>query len=296
LCILEVFVKRIALLLACLLLPLTALAEIKFLDGPLADIGGLAQVKVPKGWKFVPAESCKEFMDQTGNLASGQERGVLIDATHKDGMWIFFEWDEVGYVKDAEKEKLDAAKMWEQMLEGTKQRGWEPMELVRWEKQPEYNPKTQRLEWALRLRAKGKEFVNFHTRVLGRKGVMKVVLAMENKDQAGQLARFNQVLDGYSFKAGNRYAEWTTGEKVAVGGLSALVVGGAAALAAKTGLLAKLWKVILVALVALASFFKRIWERIKRFWARLTGHGDDPKPPFGGDQLKGKGGQGPIVP
>jgi len=52
-------VKRIALLLACLLLPLTALAEIKFLDGPLADIGGLAQVKVPKGWKFVPAESCK---------------------------------------------------------------------------------------------------------------------------------------------------------------------------------------------------------------------------------------------
>ncbi len=289
--------KRIALLLACLLPPLAALAEIQFLDGPLADVGGLAQVKVPKGWKFVPEKSCKEFMDQTGNLASGQEKGVLIDATHQDGMWVFFEWDGIGYVKDAAKEKLDADKMWEQMQEGTKeaneerkQRGWDPMELVRWEKQPQYNPQTQRLEWALRLRAKGKEFVNFHTRVLGRKGVMKVVLAMENKDQAGQVARFNQVMDGFSFSAGNRYAEWTTGEKVAAGGLSALVVGGAAALAAKTGLLAKLWKVILLALVALAGFFRRIWESIKRFWARLMGHDD-------GDQLKGGGsGQGPIVP
>jgi len=85
----------------------------------MADIGGLAQIKIPKGWKFVPQKSCKEFMEKTGNLSNGQEKGVLIDAKSKEGMWSFFEWDEVGYVKDAANEKLDAAKMWEQMQEGT---------------------------------------------------------------------------------------------------------------------------------------------------------------------------------
>jgi uncharacterized membrane-anchored protein len=223
---------RAALLLPCLLLPLAAAAKIDFQDGPLGDIGGLAQVKVPKGWKFVPAGSCKEFLGQTGNLASGQEKGVLIEAERQDGMWVIFEWQGIGNVAGAGKERLDADSLWAQLQEGAKQsnaereqRGWDPVDLLGWGAKPEYDPQAQRLGWSLRLSSKGRQFANMHARLLGRRGVMKVVLAAEDGQQARQMARLKQVLAGFSFKPGSRYSDWRPGDKAAPGGLAALILG-----------------------------------------------------------------------
>ena len=46
---------------------------------------------------------------------------------------------------------------------------------------------------------------------------------------------FKTALKGYDFAAGERYAEFRAGDRVAEYGLAALVVGGAAAVASKTG-------------------------------------------------------------
>jgi len=107
---------------------------------------------------------------------------------------------------------------------------------------PHYETQTNRLEWAVTGKdlKSNVEVVNFNTRILGRGGVMSVVLIAEPQDLSAATDEFKSTLAGFSYSPGQRYAEYRPGDKVAKYGLAALVTGGAAAIAVKTGL----WKVI----------------------------------------------------
>jgi uncharacterized membrane-anchored protein len=72
------------------------------------------------------------------------------------------------------------------------------------------------------------------------------------------------LLNGYSFNAGESYAEYRPGDKVAEYGLAALIVGGAAAVAAKKGLfgvlatfLAAAWKFLVAAVVGALAWVRK---------------------------------------
>ena len=79
---------------------------------------------------------------------------------------------------------------------------------------------------------------------------------------------FNGMIGGYTYSPGFKYAEWRSGDKVAAYGLTALVAGGAGVALAKSGLLVKFWKLIVVGVGAgLAA--------LKRMWARITGKGNE---------------------
>ena len=65
---------------------------------------------------------------------------------------------------------------------------------------------------------------------------------------------------------GESYAEYRKGDKVAEYGLTALIAGGTLAVAAKTGLLGKLIKPIIIGVVALGAV-------LKKFWGKITGRG-----------------------
>ena len=60
------------------------------------------------------------------------------------------------------------------------------------------------------------------------------------------------------------YSDFRAGDKVAEYGLATLVAGGATAVAAKTGLLAKLWKLIAAGIAALIAFLKRGWNYFRK--------------------------------
>ena len=72
-------------------------------------------------------------------------------------------------------------------------------------------------------------------------------------------------MKGFAFKEGERYAEFREGDKLAEYGLAALIAGGGVALAAKSGLLGKLIKPLIVAGAALlgvvGSFFKKLFGK-----------------------------------
>ena len=110
--------------------------------------------------------------------------------------------------------------------------------------------------------------VNYTTRLLGRSGVMSATLVSSVDSLPSDTQEFKTTLQKFQYVAGEQYAEFKEGDKVAEYGLAALVLGGAAAVATKKGLwaviggfLAAFWKVIAgfgVALVAgVGSFFKR---------------------------------------
>ena len=75
------------------------------------------------------------------------------------------------------------------------------------------------------------------------------VALVANQDGIAATRRLQRALEGFSYKAGERYAEFRSGDKMAGYGLAALIGGGAAAAAVKTGILQKWWKL----LVGLAS-------------------------------------------
>ena len=213
----------------------------------------------------------KEFDALSQNLYAESELGALLSPQgQSDGFWTFFEFDDIGYIKDAAEEKLDADSMWSEMKENSdeankarKEQGYPSSQLVAWTVKPNYNAQTQRLEWAYSFRSEGqkKDTVNYNTRLLGRHGVMRVtVVPMGDLDNS--LPLFNTTIAGFEFKDGNRYAQFSSGDKLAKAGLAALVVGGVAAAAAKSGLLGKLWKLIVVAFVAVWQFLKKQWDQV----------------------------------
>jgi len=69
---------------------------------------------------------------------------------------------------------------------------------------------------------------------------------------------FDALLTGFEFSTGNRYAEFRQGDRIAAYGLTALVAGGVGAAAAKSGLLSKLWKLLVVGGLAALAAIKRV--------------------------------------
>lgn len=93
---------------------------------------------------------------------------------------------------------------------------------------------------------KGSMHVNYTSRLLGRSGVMSAVLVSSPQTLNDDMKAFNGALASYQFNAGEQYAEFKSGDKIAEYGLAALVVGGAAAAAAKAGLFKSLGKFLWV--------------------------------------------------
>ena len=97
---------------------------------------------------------------------------------------------------------------------------------------------------------------------------MTVTLLCDPVDYETSVAEARTVLDGFRFTDGERYDQYVKGDKIAEYGLAALVTGGAAAAAIKTGFFKKFGKLIAVAAIAVASVFRK-------FWGRITGKSDD---------------------
>jgi len=239
--------------------------------------GAIAEIKVPAGQVFVGQPGAAKFASATKNTGGERWAGVIF--VDKTG-FIVFEYDDTGYIKDADKEKIDADSLMTNMKasdeEENKQRkakGWPTLSVEGWADKPYYDPQTKNLTWAIRLKSEsGHVSINHEVRLLGREGVMRATLVCGPEEFGQAKQGVNPLLAGYSFTAGNTYAEWKPGDKVAAYGLAGLIAGGAVFGAAKLGILAKLGavfakggKAIVLAVVAviagIGKFFSSIFGR-----------------------------------
>jgi len=240
-------------------------------EGDTGFMGDQAQIDVPPGYAFTGPQGTKELMSAFGNLISEEELGFVAPRRQPDEVdfdWFaVFEFSDSGYVKDDDKDDLDAAEMLRVMREAEIQAneerrrlGYDTLSITGWAIKPRYNESTHNLEWAMNLTSgEGGALVNLNTRLLGREGVMRVTLVCDPEDLEATIPEYQAMLRDFSFQPGHRYAEYRRGDKVAKYGLAGLVVGGGVAALAKTGLLKKLLKPILVGLLALAAFLRRIF-------------------------------------
>ncbi|HUK03939.1 MAG TPA: DUF2167 domain-containing protein [Burkholderiales bacterium] len=228
-------------------------------------VAGKAKLTIPEGYAFLDDKNTRRFLEIMGNPP--RDGHYLIAPANLDWFAVF-SFDPVGYVKDDE--KIDADALLKSLKEsdgpGNEERkrlGMRAVYTDGWHVPPHYDASTKRLEWGVRLRnEQGRMNVNYTSRLLGRTGVMSAVLVCSIQALDADVKAFNAMLAGYEFNPGERYAEFKSGDKVAEYGLAALVLGGAAAAAAKAGwlkFLGKFWVAIVAALAAAWGFVKRLF-------------------------------------
>jgi uncharacterized membrane-anchored protein len=226
-------------------------SELKWIRGPQqVQLFGNATLNVPADFIFLDPVETAKLQTLTHNVGGGTQYFLAPRDMHWEAIFSF---SGDGYVKDDE--KIDDAALLSSIRENTtaankvrRERGWDEMEVSGWQTPPHYDSQSNRLEWAIN----GKDVntnsavVNFNTRILGRTGTTSAVLVANPDSLDSAIADFKSTLTGFSYAPGQRYAEYKSGDKVAQYGLAALVTGGAAAIAVKTGL----WKVIVGAAIA----------------------------------------------
>lgn len=245
-------------------------AKFRWKEGPgHAEIGKVAEIKLPEKFRFIGEQDTQRMLQLMQNPTSGDELGLIMPGSDADPWFVVFEFSEVGYVKDDDKDSLDADAMLDSIRRGTaagnkerEKRGWPTMEITGWAHPPHYDDQSQNLEWAINATSEGHEVVNYNTRILGRKGVMEVSLVVDPSRLQAVLPEFKALLRGYYFTPGNKYAEFKSGDKIAEYGLAALVTGGAAAVALKTGILQKFWKLIVAAVIGVVAVFRGVIRRL----------------------------------
>jgi uncharacterized membrane-anchored protein len=234
----------------------------------VGDLGDIAEVKVPDGFVFAGAHDTRIIMEANQNPTTGREMGFV--APKGENWFAVFEFSDVGYVKDDDKDSLDAGALLDSIKQGTEtgnkereRRGWAPLTVIGWEQPPHYNETTHNLEWAVKAISEGTPVVNHNTRMLGRGGVMEVTLVTEPSALAATLPKFKTMLAGFEFKQGHRYAEFRAGDKTAAYGLTGLIVGGGTAALVKTGAFKWIWKALVAGFLAVSAFVKKLFSRNK---------------------------------
>ncbi len=245
--------------------------HIDWQDGPTTGkLGNIAEIKIEQGYRFAGKDGAEKILQLTENIPSGRELGVLVA---DDADWfMIFEFEESGYVKDDEGDKLDADAILKSIREGTEhanteraRHGWKPIHVTGWQRAPFYDPQTHNLTWASVVKGDNpasEGAVNNSVRILGRHGTMDVDLVASPAEYATLAPQFNTLMTGFHYTQGNRYSDFAKGDKMAEYGLTALIVGGGAAVALKTGLLAKLWKFIVMGLIAAGAALKKVFRAI----------------------------------
>jgi uncharacterized membrane-anchored protein len=238
-------------------------------QGPMtAPIGDhLAEIEIGGDYLYLDAGETQRFLELNQNPVSGDELATIAPLSEDASWFLIFEFSEIGYVSDEEKDELDADAILASIREGTeasnearRERGWPTMTILGWHEPPHYDENTNNLSWAIIGESQGHQSVNRLVKLLGRKGVMTATLVSPPDELSVAVSDANDLLSYYRYQPGSTYAEYLPGtDKLAKYGLTALVVGGAGAALVKSGLLARLWKPIALGLVALGAGIKRLF-------------------------------------
>jgi len=236
----------------------------------IIDLAGHATVPLFKGLEYLGSGQSAQFIQLNGNPPPSVPAYII---SKNNFQWFaVFSFDESGYVKDDE--KIDADKLLSSLQEGNrqnaerrKQLGLGSLSLVGWYVSPHYDISTHRLEWGTKLVDDQNNItVNYTVRLLARNGVMSATLISSPGKLDADIVEFKNTLDSIKFNSGQNYAEFRAGDKVAAYGLGALVIGGAAAVAVKSG--AGLFKALGVGLLAIVAgvlnWFKNLFGRRRK--------------------------------
>jgi uncharacterized membrane-anchored protein len=202
-------------------------------SGPAdASLGKLADIKIPKGYRFTDATGAAALLAKMNNPVPQGLVGIL--APESGQWWVVLEYKDIGYVKNADKGEMDAAAILKTISNHAKRQNEERslhglplISSVDWKLSPVFNARTYTVEWAVLAQTQTAGVINHTMRLLGRQGVLDAT-AVEPY-QAGQAAAnlvpLQDLMKNTAFKSGQRYTDYQKGDKVSDIGLAGLIAG-----------------------------------------------------------------------
>jgi len=258
------------------------LKGLKFEHGEVPIGDGIAQVNVPPTFKYLNPRDSSKYLTMLGNPPSSV-LGILFPENSEllsdKGWFVVLDYEKEGHVKDDDAAKIDYSELLETMQkesvdqnQARKKEGYPPVDIVGWATPPRYDSGSHKLYWAKELAFEGEasHTLNYNIRMLGREGVLVANAVGGMEDLASIESATPEILSMVDFTAGNRYADYNSKtDHTAEYGIAGLIAGAAGLkVAAKVGifaLLAKkfavLWKFILIGVLAVGRFFKKIFRR-----------------------------------
>jgi len=244
------------------------------------NLKNIAAIQIPKGFKYLDGEgSDKVLTDIWGNPPREEKSlGMLMpeDATVMSDSAFFIDitYTNDGYVDDSDAKKIDYDDMLSDMQKEAKETnklraemGYESVELVGWAAPPYYDSENKKLHWAKELKFGDAEIntLNYNIRVLGRKGYLQLNAISDVSALPQVNANIQPILNSVNFKSGSTYADFNPDiDKVAAYGIGGLIAGKVlmkAGILAKLGiLLAKFWKIIVIAIIAVGAGIRKIFS------------------------------------
>jgi uncharacterized membrane-anchored protein len=206
--------------------------QIQWTSGPAdASLGGLADIKIPKGYRFTDATGAGILLARMNNPVPAGLVGIL--APESGQWWTVLEYKDIGYVKDADKAEMDTKAILHTIFDRAQSQNeyrrihnLPLITSVDWAMSPLFDAKTHNLEWAVLAKTQSGQVVNHTMRLLGRQGVLDATVVEPYQAQAAlDLISFKELMKNISFKSGQRYTDYQTGDKVSNIGLAGLISG-----------------------------------------------------------------------
>ncbi|HZZ34854.1 MAG TPA: DUF2167 domain-containing protein [Caulobacteraceae bacterium] len=253
------------------------------------------------------ADSRKVLVDGWNNPPDAADGvlGMIFPKRFKpldEGAWgAVVTYEATGYVADKDAKSTDYDKLLEEMRKGEDQSnaerskaGFHTVHLVGWAEPPAYDASAHSVIWARDLLFSGApaHTLNYDIRVLGRAGVISLNVVAGLSDLAEVRTAASRIGRIAAYDAGQRYADYQTGDKKAAYGVAGLIAAGVGAAALKKvgllGLLLAFGKkaFVLIAAVGAAAlaWLRRLFGGGKKT-APIVAGAEPPTPPEqgGGD-------------
>ena len=252
---------------------------LNYQTGEISVGDNLAKIKIPAGFRFLDAKQTDYVVYELWGNPKGDGTGAKLlgmivpekTGVMGDKSWAFVvEYDEMGFVKDDDADKIDYADLLSDMQKGEtdanaerQKLGFSSVHVVGWAQKPYYDKSKKTLHWAKEIAFSGSDehTLNYNVRILGRKGV----LVLNAVGDMSRLPEINQnidaMLNSVVFAEGQKYADFNPSvDNVAAWTIGGLVAGKVLAKVGLFAVFAKFAKVIFIAIAAAGAGFVK-WFR-----------------------------------
>jgi uncharacterized membrane-anchored protein len=215
------------------------LPDIKWISGPNhASLGTLADIEVLQGYRLTDQEGARILLERMKNPVPDGLIGILAPESGK--WWVVLTFTEVGYVKNAGTERINPAEVLkavqkrnEMQNNERKEQGMASIVFVDWERPPVYDVEKHLLEWAIRADTQSSKVVNDTAMLLGRRGVLAIITVRPYQASSDSVP-LQQLIENITYKEGQRYADYQSGDKIADISLSGLIIDDKHSAASRT--------------------------------------------------------------
>jgi uncharacterized membrane-anchored protein len=196
---------------------------VNWLSGPQkVTLGDFADINIPDGCRLTDVHGARMILVSINNPIPDDLLGILAPSS---GKWMaILKYSPDGYVKNPDVTQIDTNAILKLVLnQVTEKSGHASIASVTWQSQPTYDATRHLLEWSLQLITPSAKIWNQTAVILARHGVFEVTVAQP--DSSVRAPSLEQLVACISFKAGERYADYRSGDKAAEIDLNDLISG-----------------------------------------------------------------------